>query len=243
MFMTERAGGELVMVDTVDGHQDLAGLARAVDDRTRLVVLTNPHSPIGTHVGDAALSAFVASLPEHVVVVIDEAYCEYADAPDFPDGAEFVRSGAPVIVTRTFSKAFALAGMRIGYAITTPALAARLRSHLPPFAVNAASIAAATAAWNDRDHLARVVGLNATERSKLTEGFRALGLTAYDSQSNFVLIVGLPDAEALAEQLERRGLIVRPTGDEFKGAGGLRVTTGTSDENDRLLAAMRDLIA
>ena len=241
VFMTERAGAELKFVPTLDLHQDLDAMANAVDDRTRLVVLTNPHSPTGTYVADDPLRRFVDRLPDHVVVVIDEAYREYADADDFADGTALVRAGRPVIVTRTFSKAYGLAGMRVGYAVTTAELATVIEKYFPPFHVNSASTAAALAAWNDPAHLGEVVELNATERIRIHRTLTALGLRVIPTQANFLLVLGLTNPISIVAELDRRGITVRATESDFGLPGGLRLTTGTAAENTRLLAELAEV--
>ena len=242
MFMAERTGGELALVPTRGLRQDVDGLLAAVDDRTRVFVVTSPHSPTGSVVDQSELDRIAGELDERggeVLLVIDEAYREYADETVVADGAALVRAGHNVAVTRTFSKAYGLAGMRVGYAIVSAAVAARLRDYIPPFAVNSASVAAAEAAFADQEHLARVVELNRRERDRLTRALTDLGMAPAPSQANFVVATGLDDPEGIVSALAGEGIIVRPTEGDFGLPGGLRFTTGTTEEITRVIAALQ----
>ena len=242
IFMTERPGGELASVPTKGLRQDVDGLLAAVDDRTRLLIVTNPHSPTGSVVDQSELDRIVGGLDERggeVLLVIDEAYREYADQTVIPDGVALVRAGHNVAVTRTFSKAYGLAGMRVGYAIVCEAAAARLRDYIPPFAVNSASVAAAEAAFADQEHLARVVELNRRERDRLTRALDDLGMAPAPSQANFVIATGLDDPAGIARALADEQIVVRPTEGDFGLPGGLRFTTGTTEEITRVISALR----
>ena len=231
----ERPGGRPVFVETKDYHQDLSGLVDAITSRTRLVIVTNPHSPTGTYIDVEAMDDLVRHMPQGVTLVIDEAYGEYATAADYPDTTEYVRRGFDVVITRTFSKAYGLAGMRIGYGIAPPERIKIFTEYLPPFHTNSASVEAALAGLADQDHLQRVVELNASERVRLAEALRGMGLSVVSSQANFVLVTGLDNPHLTCKRLESAGIIVRPTEVEFGLPGGLRITTGTSDQNNSLL--------
>ncbi len=242
MLMTERPGGELAFVPTKGLRQDIDGLLAAVDDRTRVLIVTNPHSPTGSVVDQSELDRVVGDLDGRggeTLLVIDEAYREYADETVMPDGVEFVRAGHNVAVTRTFSKAYGLAGMRVGYAIVSEPVAARLRGFMPPFAVNSASVAAAEAAFADQEHLARVVELNRRERDRLTRALSDLGMAPAPSQTNFVIATGLDDAASIVSALADQGILVRSTEADFGLPGGLRITTGTAEETTRVIEALR----
>ena len=244
MFMTERPGGELAFVPTKGLRQDVDGLLAAVDNRTRVFIITNPHSPTGSVVDQSELDRIVGYLDERggeTLLVIDEAYREYADETVVPDGVALVRAGHNVAVTRTFSKAYGLAGMRVGYAIVSEAVAARLRDHFPPFAVNSASVAAAEAAFADQEHLARVVELNRRERDRLTRALADLGMAPAPSQANFVIATGLDDPEGIVRALADEQIVVRPTESDFGLPGGLRFTIGTTDEITCVIDALRHI--
>lgn len=242
VFMTERAGGEVAFVPTKGLRQDVDGLLAAVDDRTRVLIVTNPHSPTGSVADQREIDRLVGGLDGRegeTLLVIDEAYREYADESVVADGAALVRDGRNVAVTRTFSKAYGLAGMRVGYAIVSEATAARLREYIPPFAVNSASVAAAEAAFADQEHLARVVELNRRERDRLTRVLAELNMAPAPSHANFVVATGLDDPAGIAEALAGEQIIVRPTDADFGLLGGLRFTTGTTEETTRVIDALR----
>jgi len=226
-----------------DGFYDLDALLAAVDERTKLAVVVSPNNPCGGAVDAGALVDFLDRLPAHVLPVLDEAYFEYLP-PGSHDGAALVREGRPFVVLRTFSKAFALAGLRVGYMLAPPALIRELHRVRNAFDVNGVAQAAALGSLADADeHLPERVGLAVAERERLADGLRALGLAPLPSQANFVFVeVGADRARAAYEALLARGVIVRPAR-AFGAPGGLRITAGWPEENDRFLAAMADVLA
>jgi histidinol-phosphate aminotransferase len=221
-----------------DTH-DLEALAAAVDDSTRLVFVCNPNNPTGTAVRRAELERFLDAVPADTLVVLDEAYREFVTDPDVPDGIELMRGRPNVAVLRTFSKAWGLAGLRVGYLVAEdPAVADAVRRTTVPFSVSMVAQAAAVAALASEDEVRRRVAAVVAERDRLTDGLRARGFDVPGSQANFVW---LPTGEAtagLAAALEARGVITRP----FAGEG-IRVTVGAPDEDDVLLAALDEVAA
>lgn len=218
------------------GH-DLEAIRALVNERTRLVFIANPNNPTGTWVDKAALKQFIASVPASTLVVVDEAYVEYVGDPEFADASQWLNEFPNLVVTRTFSKAYGLAGLRVGYALSHPSVADVLNRVRQPFNVNTVALAAATAALDDAEHLARTVQLNDTGMAQLVAGLRALGLRLYPSKGNFVLVDCARPAGPVNEALLRQGVIVRPVG----GYGlptQLRITIGTAQENARLLDAL-----
>jgi histidinol-phosphate aminotransferase len=218
---------------------DLPAMARAVSARTRLVFIANPNNPTGTHVGRAALEAFLREVPQDVLVVLDEAYAEYAEAADYPDGIELRRKYPNVVVARTFSKIYGLAGLRVGYAVLRPELANFMHRVRAPFNVSSVAQAAGVAALGDRAHVTRSRELNRSEKAFLRQRLGALGLDVVPSEANFLLVeTGRPGAE-LYEALLTHGVIVRvvpplPT--------MLRITIGTRSENERCVAALQTVL-
>ena len=216
-----------------DTH-DLDALLAAVDDTTRVVLVCNPNNPTGTAVRRAELEVFLDAVPEQTLVVLDEAYREFVTDPEVPDGAELMRGRPNVAVLRTFSKAWGLAGLRVGYLLAEdPAVADAVRRTHVPFSVSTVAQAAAVAALASEDEVRARVAEVTAERARLTGELRARGHRVADSQANFVwLPVGERTVE-LAAALEARAVITRP----FAGEG-IRVTVGTPEEDDVFLAAL-----
>jgi histidinol-phosphate aminotransferase len=232
-------GARSVQVPVRDHTHDLEAMAAGVTDATALVFVCNPNNPTGTAVGRDRLSAFLNDVPADVLVVLDEAYREFVTDPDVPDGLTLLAEHPNLVVLRTFSKAYGMAGLRVGYAIAAdPAVTRALRQVQLPFAVTQVAQAAALASLEptaEKQLLSRVDEVVA-ERARVREGLLGCGYDVPPSQTNFVW---LPLGERTAEwanAMADRGLIVRP----FVG-DGVRVTVGTHGENDRLLTAAREL--
>jgi histidinol-phosphate aminotransferase len=218
------------------GH-DLNAMASAINDQTRLVYIANPNNPTGTWLRASALESFLAAVPEHVVVVLDEAYYEYVNSPEYPDSLAWLGSYRNLVVTRTFSKAYGLAGLRIGYAVCHRDLADLMNRVRPPFNVNSLALAMATAALQDKEHIQRSQEVNQAGMAQLIEAFAALGLDYIPSVGNFVTVDTGQPGEKVYEALLRQGVIVRPMG----GYGlprHLRITVGEAEENARFLQAL-----
>jgi histidinol-phosphate aminotransferase len=220
-----------------DWRHDLAAMARAIDGRTRLVFLANPNNPTGTWNGRAEVDALVAALPPGCLLVMDQAYFEYADDPDYPDGVDLVRRGAPVIVTRTFSKVYGLGGLRAGYAVADAEVLEAVLVIREAFGTSVVAQAGATAALRDVDHLRRTVALNAAERPRLARALVDRGFAVLPSLGNFVTFDTRTSGREVFRRLLARGVIVRPI-DPYGMASWLRVSVGTPEENDAFLAAL-----
>ena len=216
---------------------DLPAMARAVDARTRLVFVANPNNPTGTWNRRAEVEALVAALPPGCLLVLDEAYFEYADDPDYPDGVDLVRRGDPVIVTRTFSKVFGLGGLRAGYAVAAPAVLEALLVIREAFGTNSVAQAAATAALGDVEHVRRSVEMNRSEKARLTEALSVRGFRVLPSLTNFVTFDTGASGRDAWKRLLARGVIVRPL-DPYDMSTWLRVSVGTPPENTAFLAAL-----
>jgi histidinol-phosphate aminotransferase len=221
---------------------DLPALSGAFTGRTRLVFICSPNNPTGTVVRKAELDRFLETLPPGVLAVLDQAYYEYVDDPACSGGLEYISAGLPVIVLRTFSKAYGLAGLRIGYGIAPAGVIADLNRVREPFNVNSAAQAAALAALSDDGHLQRSRDLAAAGRRQLTEGLARLGLAPVPSQANFFFIDVKADSRQIFQALLRRGVIVR-TGDIFGHPTFIRVTLGTAAQNNRFLNALAETLA
>lgn len=217
-----------------DGRHDLDAMAAAVTERTKVVLVCTPNNPTGPSVTQSELDAFLAAVPSHVVVVVDEAYVEFVRMDDAVDGIATYRAHPNVILTRTFSKAYGLAGFRVGYAMAQAPLAAALRAVSLPFGVSAVAQAAAVASLDaEADLLERVEALVA-ERTRVVDGVRAAGWDIPDAQGNFVWFAAGDRTGDLAAAADELGIVVRP----FAGEGA-RVSIGETEANDRVIELAR----
>lgn len=215
-----------------DETHDLEAMAAAITDRTRLILVCQPNNPTGVGARRDELEAFLSRVPHDVVVVIDEAYVEFVDDASLPDGLDLLRSHRNVAVLRTFSKAYGLAGLRIGYAIAPVELAEALRACAVPFGVSGVAQAAALAALQVEDELLERVSRIRASRAWVIDALRTQGWQLPDSQANFVWLRLGEDSPAFAAFCDERGLAVRPYGTE-----GVRVTVGEAEADIRFVAA------
>lgn len=223
-------GAVPVNVPLKDHTVDLDAIAAAVDERTTLVILGNPNNPTGTIFRRAAWEKFYHNLPPHVVVLLDEAYAEYAEDPDFPEGAAFLDEGRPLVVARTFSKAYGIAALRLGYALAPAEIVDYMNRLRLPFNANAAAQAAGLAALADGAHLARSLALNREGRERLCRFFSSRGMDVVPSQANFVL-AKVGDGDLFFKNLLDRGVIVRSAAG-FGMPEWVRITVGLPEELD-----------
>ncbi|RMH07515.1 MAG: histidinol-phosphate transaminase [Nitrospirae bacterium] len=226
--------GVPVEVPLSNWRHDLPAMAKAVTDRTRLLFVCNPNNPTGTMVTAEEVQALMASLPDQVIVVFDEAYYEYVRDPRYPDTLEFVRQRRPVVVLRTFSKIYGLAGLRIGYGISTPEIVDYLHRVRSPFNTSVVAQQAALAALEDEEHVVTSRGINEAEMELMTEALQEIGVSPLPSQANFLYFDTLRDGRQVFDALLREGVIVR----HIIGSR-IRVTIGQPEENQRFLQALR----
>ncbi|EMD99002.1 MULTISPECIES: histidinol-phosphate transaminase [Stutzerimonas stutzeri subgroup] len=239
---TQAVGAEGRAVPASNWGHDLDAMVAAVDENSQVVFVANPNNPTGTWFDAAALGEFLARVPPHVLVVLDEAYIEYAEGQELPDGLAFLADYPNLLVSRTFSKAYGLAALRVGYAISSPVIADVLNRVRQPFNVNSLAQAAACAALDDVDYLAASRRLNDAGMHQLEEGFRQLGLDWIPSKGNFIAVDFARDAAPINQALLREGVIVR----SVAGYGMptfLRVSIGTEQENARFLDVLRQVLA
>jgi histidinol-phosphate aminotransferase len=225
----------------VAGH-DLGTMHALVGPDTRVVFIANPNNPTGTWLTDNELHEFIASLPRHVMVVVDEAYFEYVVQEHYTDSVPWLEEFPNLIITRTFSKAYGLAGLRVGYAVSHPEVAGLLNRVRQPFNVNTIAQAAAVAALGDEAHLENSVQNNLAGLQQLAAGFEKLGLGYIESVANFIAVDTGQRADGVYRRLLEQGVIVRP----IAGYGlpdHLRVSVGLPEENLRLLAALKKALA
>ena len=230
-ILTAVAGGTAVRVPLRDHALDLDAMAAAITPRTRLVFVCNPNNPTSTAVGARALADFADRVPRDVLIVVDEAYREYADPALVPDGLALLGDRPNVAVLRTFSKAYGLAGLRVGYCVAPPRIAAHVRRTQVPFSVSALAQRAAVIALGEGVEVARRAALTVAERDRVTGRLRALGHDVPDSRANFVWLPLGEDSADFARHCAEGKVVVRP----FPGEG-VRVTIGLPEENDVFLA-------
>lgn len=235
---TQVMRGTLVKTPLKNYGLDLAAMAAAITERTKIIFVCNPNNPTGTTVTAAEADALLAQVPSRVLVVFDEAYREFVDAADYPDSLHYVAEGRKnVIVLRSFSKVYGMAGLRLGYGIAQPELLAPLYASAESFPINRLAQAAGLAALADVDFLRKSVDMNRRGRETLYDGFARLGLAYVRSQGNFVLVEVGAQAGQVNELLLRQGVIVRP-GRGYDLPEHLRITVGTPAQNARLLKAL-----
>jgi histidinol-phosphate aminotransferase len=226
---------------TPDFRHDLEAMANAITERTKLVYIANPNNPTGTIVSRAELERFLERAPDHVLVILDEAYFEYADHPDYPNGLDYVRAGRNVVVFRSFSKAYGLAGLRIGYAMGNPEFLDPIERVREPFNVNTLAQVAAAAALRDQAHVAHTRALNREGLNLFSAACERLGLRYVPSYANFLLIEIGERCAQVHQQLLERGILTR-TGEVFGMPTYLRVNTGTPEQNARFVEALTDAL-
>jgi histidinol-phosphate aminotransferase len=234
---TQSRGARSIVVPAKEYGHDLEAMARAIDDETFVVWLANPNNPTGTYVRPDALDAFLRRVPERVLVVLDEAYNEYLPADLRSDSVKWLKRHPNLVLTRTFSKAYGLAGLRVGYALAHASVADVMNRVRQPFNVNSLALAAAAAALDDMEFVAKSYAENLQGLRQLEEGARSLGLDYIASCGNF-LTIKVGKAADIYKRLLRRGVIVRPVGGGYQLPEHLRVTIGTAAENDKFLAAL-----
>jgi histidinol-phosphate aminotransferase len=234
---TQARGARAIVVPAKRFGHDLEAMAKAVDDETYVVWAANPNNPTGTLAPADEVETFLRKVPERVLVVIDEAYNEYIKADLRADTLKLLKRHPNLVVTRTFSKAYGLAGLRVGYALAHPSVADVMNRVRQPFNVNSVALAAAAAALDDMEFVARSYAENLNGLRQLEEGARALGLEFIPSYGNF-LTIRVGKAAETFKRLLRRGVIVRPVGGGYGLPEHLRVSTGTAAENERFLGAL-----
>lgn len=238
------AGGEYITIPTKNDAYDLDSIAAAINDKTRLVVLANPNNPTGTMFDANATDAFLRRVPEHVLVVLDEAYSDFAEyfatrrGITWSRSFDYVRAGrVNIVVLRTFSKAYGLAGIRLGYACGHPELLRHLARVRSSFSISALAQAAGLAAIKDEDHVRRTLENNAAGTAWLSQHIAELGLRLVPTSANFIYFETEENADVISERMQAQGVIVRslvPWGIP----NGIRVTIGTPEQNEKFLRAL-----
>lgn len=239
-IVTQAIGAKAIVIPAIKWGHDLIAMSAAIRDDTRLIFIANPNNPTGTWVDNTSLKSFLDTVPKCVIVIVDEAYFEYASTnPDYPNSLTWLADYPNLIVTRTFSKAYGLAGLRVGYSISHPDIANLLNRVRQPFNVNSLALTAATAALADKDYLNKSVALNKSGMQQIKNAFNQLGLSYIPSLGNFIS-VNVNDGTKMYELLLRQGVITRPIGGGYGMPQHLRISIGLPSENERFLQALNN---
>ncbi|AWH77902.1 TPA: histidinol-phosphate transaminase [Clostridioides difficile] len=221
---------------TEDYKYDLQGILDRITDKTKLICVCNPNNPTGTIVDDKELEEFLKKVPENIITILDEAYIEFLTVPNYVDGLKYVRENYNVIVTRTFSKIYGLAGLRVGYGIAKDEIIRTLFTVKEPFSANRVAISGATAALDDEEFIKETYELNRVGMAYFKEEFTKMGFDVVDSQSNFLYVDMKTDIPKLFEDLKKRGFVIRPS------ATHARVSIGTMEENKKFVAVLKEIL-
>lgn len=240
-LVTTVCGATPVVVPMQKDTHHLPAMAAAITDKTKAIFIANPNNPTGTMVTVAETAQFMAQVPENVLVIFDEAYYEYVTHPDYPQTLPYVMEERNFIITRTFSKIYGLAGLRIGYGIAPPSIIATMNPVRQPFNCNAVAQAAARASLKDTDHVKKSQTLNAAGKVFLYTAFDKLGLRYIKTEGNFIMVfVNQPGAD-LVDAMMKKGVIVRAMA-SYGYPDAIRVTIGKQEENERFLEVLTPLI-
>ena len=240
-LVTQMAGGKTIQVPAKNWGHDLEAMAAAITDKTKIVFVTNPNNPTGTWNTKQQLETFLAVVPSQVIVLLDEAYFEYVDKADYPSGIDYLQAHANLVVTRTFSKAYGLASLRVGYGVCSEELADLMNRVRPPFNVNSMALAAAVACLKDETYVRQSKELNDQGMRQLEAGFEQLNLNRIPSVGNFICFEVAGRANEIFQGLLAKGIIVRPVAN-YEMPDHLRVSIGTEAENQRFLLELKNLL-
>lgn len=241
-IVTQAVGATAVVAPALHYGHDLDAMLQRVTDKTRLVFIANPNNPTGTLLDHVSLELFIQALPDTCVCVLDEAYCEFVGDQSADNSIVWLKKYPNLLITRTFSKAYGLAGLRVGYGLSSPQLADILNRVRQPFNNNMLALAAAEAALTDTEHLQNTISVNAQGMRFITEGFKKLELEWIPSAGNFVLVDLKQPGMPIYEALLRKGVIVRPVG-VYELPNHLRITIGTHAENQLFLQALTEILS
>ena len=233
-------GGKLILVKLKDFRFDLAEIVKRINEKTKMIFLCNPNNPTGTIVNKEAVDRFMKQIPDDIIVVFDEAYCDYVENKNYVNGLPFVSEGKNVIVVRTFSKIAGIAGVRVGYAIARQELISYLRRVVNPFTTNRLAQVAALASLDDEEHRKKVLNSNHEGKKYLYNELKKLELFYVLTETNFIFIDVKKDSETIFEKLLKIGVIIRP-GKPYGCANFIRVTIGTAYENKKFIQAIREI--
>lgn len=240
-ILIQSYGAKANVVSAKDWGHDITGMINAVDEKTRVLFLVNPNNPTGTYTNTHEFETLLQQVPPHVIIVVDEAYSEYISKSDYPNTLSYLPHYPNLIITRTFSKVFGMAALRLGYSISSPEIADILNRSRLPFNVNTIAAKAAVAALNDKEHIKKSVELNNLGMQQMENGLKQLGLNYIPSIGNFIS-VDVHDAVSIYQKLLLEGVIVRPL-HAYHMPKHIRVTIGTTEQNERFLHSIQKVMA
>lgn len=239
-ILIQSYGTQAKVVPAHEWGHDITGMIKAIDNKTRVLFLVNPNNPTGTYTNETDFQKLMDSVPPHVLVVVDEAYSEYITNEDYPDTLQYLDRYPNLVITRTFSKVYGLAALRLGYSVSSPEIAGILNRTRLPFNVNTIAAKAACAALIDQEHVKISVALNQQGMHQLEKGLQKLNLDYIPSIGNFIT-VDVNDAASIYQKLLYEGVIVRPL-NAYNMPKHIRVTIGTSQQNDRFLTTIEKIL-
>lgn len=234
-------GAELITVPALNYSHDIKKMMESIKDNTRVIFIVNPNNPTGTYTTHQDLLLLLNSIPKNILVVVDEAYNEYIDQSDYPDTLGLLKQYSNLIITRTFSKAYGLAGLRLGFAISSVDIADILNRTRLPFNVNSIAAQVGIAALQDQDHIRKSVLINKEGMQQVTAALKTMNIDFIPSVGNFITIHTRQDGRDIYQKLLHKGVIVRPLA-AYDMPNHIRVTIGTRDQNERFLLALEDLM-
>ena len=240
-FTATIMGATSIKVPLIDFKHDLNAMLAAINPRTKMVYICNPNNPTGTIVSDQEIDSFMARVPKDVLIIFDEAYYEYVESPQYASGIKYVKDGRNAVVLHTFSKIYGLAALRVGYGITTPAIAAAVERVTEPFNVNTPAQVAATAALDDKEHLEQSRIVNQAGKNYLYKEFEKLQLKYLKTDANFIFVDTGKDSQEVFQALLKQGVIIR-SGDIFGYPTYIRVTVGNEKENARFIEGLKKIL-
>ena len=240
-LVTQVVGGQCIQVPAKNWGHDLSAMAQAVTDKTKIIFVTNPNNPTGTWSNKEQLESFLNKVPAHVIVLLDEAYFEYVDQANYPSGIDYLDRYPNLVVTRTFSKAYGLASLRVGYGVSSSEIADLMNRVRPPFNVDSLALAAATACLGDDSYVRQSKDLNDQGMAQLQGGFDQLNISWIPSVGNFICFSVPGRAMEIFQGLLAKGVIIRPVAN-YEMPQHLRVSIGTQAENQIFLLALKSLL-
>jgi histidinol-phosphate aminotransferase len=236
-MIAQAANGTNVIVPCKELRHDLDAMAERVTAKTKIVFIANPNNPTGTMNTKVEMDRFMGRVPDHVIVAVDEAYFEYVTHADYPDSLDYLRAGKNILSLRTFSKIYGLAGLRIGYGITSAQIAELMNKVRQPFNTNSLGQVAALAALGDHKHVEKSIAINNEGKQFLYQSFQRLGIAYTPTETNFIFFEAPLDGRELYTMLLKQGMIIRPMGGKR-----LRVTIGLPDENKRFVSELEKIV-